>query len=230
MADLQPKPRSGPTSASRREPLTRERVLAAAMAIADERGLEALTMRGLARALGVEAMSLYHYAASRDEIVDAIVGRVVEQVDLTGADGDWRAAIRAIATSAHAVLRRHPWACNPLMSGPRIQPARLRMVDVLLGRLNEARLPGPLADLTYHAIDAHILGFTLWQAGYSRGFDQLPPGGVGEVLRRIHIEDYPALAEHAAYHMAPRPPGQPTEFEFGLDLILDGAERLRDAS
>jgi len=220
---------SSKKTAAPRTPLSRERVLAAAMAIADERGLDALTMRGLARALGVEAMSLYHYATGRDEIVDSIVELVVEQIELPSAEGDWKAAIRSSAISAHQVLRRHPWACNPLMSARGIQRARLRQIDGVLGRLNDANLPPQLGDLAYHALDSHILGFTLWEAGYSIGLSRLPADGVEAFLREIHIEDYPNLAAHAAYHFAPRSKGGPTDFEFGLDLILDGVERMRDA-
>ena len=217
-----------PADPPRREPLSRERVLAAAMAIADERGLEALTMRGLARALRVEPMSLYHYATSRDDIVDAIVGLVVDQFELAPDDGDWKAAIRTSAISAHRVLREHPWACNPLMSTRRIQRARLRHIDALLRRLADAALPDRVLDLTYHAIDSHILGFTLWEAGYSIGLNRIPEDGIEAFLREFHIEDYPNLMAHARYHLTPREPGGPTEFEFALDLILDGAERLRD--
>jgi AcrR family transcriptional regulator len=210
---------------SGRLPLSRERLLDAAMAIADSRGLEALTMRGLARDLGVEPMSLYHYAASRDEIVGAIVDRVVEEIDLPAPEGTWKSAIRASAISAHQVLKRHPWACNPLMSAPRVSAPRLRMIDGLLARLADAGLPAGLEDLTYHAIDSHILGFTLWLAGYSSG-----PALVGDELREfleeIHIEAYPHLNAHVAYHLEPRPAGSPNEFEFGLDLILDGVERM----
>jgi AcrR family transcriptional regulator len=224
-----PKPPS-PAEPPRREPLSRERVLAAAMAIADERGLEALTMRGLARVLGVEPMSLYHYAASRDDIVDAIVELVVEEFEIAPDDGDWKAAIRASAVSAHRVLRLHSWACNPLMSARRIQPARLRHIDAILRRLADAALPDRVLDLTYHAIDSHILGFTLWEAGYSSGLSRIPADGIEDFLRELHIEDYPDLMAHARYHMTPRAPGGPTEFEFGLDLILDGAERLRDGA
>ena len=200
------------------------------MAIADDRGLEALTMRGLARALGVEPMSLYHYAASRDEIVEAMVGLVVEQFELPSRRDDWKAAVRASLISAHRVLRRHPWACNPLMSARGVQPARLRHIDALLGRLTDAGLPPGLADLTYHALDSHLLGSTLWEAGYASGMTNIADADRDAFLRELHIEQYPNLQAHVAFHEEPRPAGGPSEFEFGLDLILDGAERLRDAT
>jgi AcrR family transcriptional regulator len=207
--------------------LSRERVLDAALTLADEQGLEALTIRGLARALGVEPMSLYHYAASRDEIVGAIVDRVVEQIELPPVGSDWRAGIRACAISAYRVLREHPWACNLLMAGPRVSHARLRQIDALLERLEAADLPPELGDLAYHAIDSHILGFTLWEAGYGRG---LPPRQGEELeafLRDLHLERYPHLEAHAAWHAMPRTSAPRDEFEFKLDLILDGIERLR---
>src|SRR5690242_5907841 len=123
-----------------REPLTRDRVIDAALQMADANGLDAVTMRGLARVLNVEPMSLYHYAASRDEIVGAIVDRVVSQIDLPTTDTDWRAAIRASAISAHKVLRAHPWACAPLMSATRVSAARLSLIDALLAALQTAQL------------------------------------------------------------------------------------------
>jgi AcrR family transcriptional regulator len=204
--------------------LTRERVLRAAMEMADEGGIDALTMRRLARALGVEAMSLYHYAASKDDIIGGIVDLVVREFELPSPEVGWKAAIRASAVSAHRVLRRHPWACNLLMSGPRVSSARLRHIDALLARFAEAGLPDDLTDLAYHALDAHVLGFTLWEAGYTSGMKGMA-ADVGAVIRELHLEDYPSLLEHAAFHQRPRAPGRRGEFEFGLDLILDGLER-----
>ena len=216
----------------RRQPLSRERVIAAAMALADDGGLDAVTIRGLARALHVEPMSLYHYAASRDEIVGWLVDQVVDEIDLPPSGGDWKSAIRATAISAHAVLRRHPWACNLLMAGPRIAQGRLRQIDALLEHLDDAHLPPELADLAYHAIDSHILGFTLWEAGYARGLVGVrAPADLEAFLKTIQIERYPHLQAHALWHGQPREAGRPSknEFEFGLDLILDGVERLREA-
>ena len=213
--------------AGRREPLSRERLIDAAMAIADQGGLDAVTIRGLARALHVEPMSLYHYAASRDEIVGWLVDRVVDQIELPSAASTWRDGLRACAVSAHDVLRRHPWACNPLMAGPRISTPRLRMVDAMLATLGRANLPPELADLAYHAVDSHILGFTMWQAGYSSGMP-LTSEELEGFMRAIQIERYPSLQAHAAWHLQEPAPVRVSEFEFKLDLILDGIERLRD--
>jgi AcrR family transcriptional regulator len=212
---------------NRREPLSRDRVLATAMAIADADGLDAVSIRGLARALGVEPMSLYNYTSGRDELLDALVERVAELIELPPTEGDdWRGPVRASAISAYHVLRAHPWACQPLMSTPKPSRARLRLIDALLGRLEEAGLPGELMDLAYHALDSHILGFTLWEAGYSRG-TVLSGEDLAAYLREIHIDDYPHLATHARWHLEPHSEEGRDEFEFGLDLILDGVERLR---
>ena len=205
-----------------REPLTRDRVLDTAMAMADEGGIEAISMRRLAQALGVEAMSLYHYAASKDDILAGIADIVVRQIRLPAADGDWKLAIRACAISAHDVLRAHPWACNLLMSGDGILPSRLALIDAILARLEDAQLPGETLDLAYHALDSHILGFTLWEAGYSRGLRNVPVGDLDTLVRSVGLSPYPHLVAHAAWHLDPSRAGHTPEFEFGLDLILDG--------
>jgi AcrR family transcriptional regulator len=218
-ATTEPRPKAA------RLPLSRERVLEAALSLADEGGIEGLSMRRLARTLGVEAMSLYHYAASKDEILDGVVDLVVREIELPSPEGTWKAALRATAISAHQVLRRHPWACNLLMSGPRVMPARLAMIDAMLGRLADANLPGEMADLVYHALDSHILGFTMWEAGYTVGLKDAPTD-VATVVRDLGLERYPHLMDHVAFHFEPRP-NVPRKgaYEFGLDLILDGVDR-----
>ncbi len=218
-----------PAKPNPRAPLTRDRVLQAAVDLADEGGLDALTMRRLGQALGVEAMALYYHAANKDDILAGIVDLVVREIELPATGGDWKAAIRASAISAHQVLRRHPWACNLLMSGPRVLPARLRQIDALLGRLGDAGLPDEITDLAYHAIDSHILGFTLWEAGYASAFKRLPADFMKTMVRDLSLEKYPNLVEHVAYHLRPPSEDRRAAFEFGLDLILDGLEPARDS-
>jgi len=220
---VNPAPRLSRTR-RRREPLTRDRVLATALAIADAEGLEALTMRRLAQELGVEAMSLYHHVEDKRDLLGGIAELVVRQIELPSLDGDWKAAIRACAISAHAVLRAHPWAPNLLMSTDAMVPSRLQMIDAILDRLADAHLPDETLDLAYHALDSHILGFTLWEAGYSRGLSALPEeGGLEAVAEAIGLRTYPHLFEHAAWHFAGGHGAKPA-YEFGLDLILDGIE------
>src|SRR5690349_13494187 len=192
---VNPVSRRGGRGRSRRgrDPLTRDRVLAQALEIADAEGLDGLTMRRLAQELGVEAMSLYHHIGGKDDLLGGITELVVREIELPPADGDWKAAIRACAISAHRVLRQHPWAPNLLMSTDAIVPSRLRMIDAILDRLGQARLAPDILDLGYHALDSHILGFTLWEAGYREGMRTMPAGGFEEVAERIGLSAYPHL-------------------------------------
>ena len=203
-------------------------MLRGAIDLADEGGMEALTMRRLARALGVEAMSLYYHAANKGDILAGILDLVVREIELPALGAPWKAALRASATSAHEVLRRHPWACNLLMSPAHVCPARLRQMEALLRCLRDGGLSVELTDRAYHALDSHILGFTLWEAGYTSGFKGAPADFATTFLRELSDEDYPHLADHVAYHLRPPSGDRGGDFVFGLDLILDGLERALD--
>jgi AcrR family transcriptional regulator len=217
-----------------RKPLTRERVLDAAFAIADTDGIEALSMRKLGQALGVEAMSLYNHVANKAELVAAMVDRVVVQFVLPDDEPRWDDAIRRCATSAHGLLSRHPWACSlallpsgaSVVGGPRV-----RYMEWLLRRLREAGFPAETAYSAYHTIDSHIFGFTLWQLGHAAAARRLAPeGDLGEWAQGFIAQmrpAYPYLAEHAEQHMAAPSGDGEREFAFGLDLILDGLKRRR---
>src|SRR5205809_5129785 len=163
-----PTTRNTDSSSKIRAPLSRDRVLQAAIGLADEGGIESLTMRKLARGLGVEAMSLYNHVANKGDLVDAMVDLVVGEIELPST-ADWDGAIRQYAISAHEVLLCHPWACSLVMSPPtdRIRRSpRLRYVEWLLARLREAGFSAELTYHAYHALDSHILGFTMWQLGH----------------------------------------------------------------
>lgn len=214
-------------SAKPRVHLSRDRVLRVAIQIADKNGIESLTMRNLAQRLGVEAMTLYHYVANKDDILNDIVDLVVREIEVPSEGGDWRAALRRSAISAYKVLLRHPWACSLMMSPARIGPARLRYMESLLGRLRGAGFSAEMTHHAYHALDSHILGFTMWEVGYSTGIKELPDSGAS-LRREISLEGYPYLVEHMEQHGKPsRGDG---EFGFGLGLILDGLEKIRVTS
>ena len=206
-----------------RAPLSRDRVLRAAISIADEGGLESLSMRKLAQDLGVEAMSVYYYVANKDEILDGILNFVITEFELAEGGPNWKAALRRSAISAHDVLMRHPWACNLMMSVKRVAPARLRYMESLLQRLREAGFSANMTHHAYHALDSHIIGSTLWEAGYSsnKDLDEMAKKFVPTALR-----EYPYLAEHAEQHVTRSKRKDVPEFEFGLDLILDGLEKM----
>ncbi|HYN90225.1 MAG TPA: TetR/AcrR family transcriptional regulator C-terminal domain-containing protein [Ardenticatenaceae bacterium] len=212
-----------------RVPLSRERVLRAAINLADESGIESLTMRKLAQVLGVEAMTLYYYVAKKDDILDGIVDLVVSEMELADGGAGWKVAIRKTAISAHEVLVRHPWAASLMMSTTGVSPARLRWMDSLLRCLREAGFSAELTHHAYHALDSHITGFTLWEVSFP--FDAAELANIGVAfLRELPGDEYPYLAEHIEQHLTPSSHDDEGEFEFGLDLILDGLERLRDTS
>ena len=227
MSSEAPLPTQTDPTAQPRIPLSRERVLAAAIELADEGGIESLTMRKLAQALGVEAMSLYNHVANKGDIVEAIVDRIVSEIELP-ADGDWETAIRTYAIDVHEALLLHPWSCSLVMSPSMnfAEPnARMRYIEWMLGRLREAGFSAELAYHGYHALDSHILGFTLWEVGYSAGARALPDLGAA-FRRQFPVDRYPYIAEHMGEHSkkSSRADG---EFGFGLDLILDGLEEIR---
>jgi AcrR family transcriptional regulator len=198
--------------------------------MADEAGIESLTMRKLGQALGVEAMSLYNHFANKDAILAGIVDLVVGEIELPSLDEEWDVAVRRCAISAHEVFLRHSWACALAMS-PRMAvssiSARMRYIEGLLGRL---RLAGFSPDLTYHAyhaLDSHVLGFTLWEIGHTVT-PEADEEIVAQIVRDLSLEEFPYLAEHAEQHFADVAPDVDGvgEFEFGLDLVLDGLKRL----
>lgn len=213
-----------------RDPMSRERVLDAAISLADERGIDALTMRGLAQALGVEAMTLYYYVRNKDDILNGIVDRVVSEFELPSQSDDWRPALRASAVSAYRVLLEHRWAAALILSGSGVSQTRLRYMDAILGTLRGAGFSPEMTDHAYHALDSHVMGFTLWVVGMNLGTDEELAALARDFLEQIRDAEMPHLAEHVEQHMKPRSPDDKPEFEFGLDLILDGLERMREAA
>jgi len=211
-----------------RVPLSRERILRAALELADANGIESLSMRKLGQKLGFEAMSLYNHVANKDDVLDGILDLVLAETSPPSPDGEWSAALRESAISVHQALRRHPWACNLLMAPGRIRPARLRYMDLLLGRLREAGFSAETTYHGYHVLDAHIFGFSLWLASHQFSADQTA-SMVAEFERMIPIDEFPYLHEHGLQHLTEGPLHDVSAFEFGLDFILEGLARVRDA-
>ncbi len=209
----------------RRAPLTRDRVLRAAVRVADKGGIEALSMRKLAAALGVEAMSLYNHVANKEEVLDGIVDIVVGEIDVPAPGADWKAAMRRRATSAHEVLLRHPWASMLIVSRVNVGPAMLRYVDATLGCLREAGFSHAMADHAWNAIDSHVYGFTIQALNFP--FD---PSQYADAARQflplIPADRYPHLHALALQVIEGTHQGV-HDFGFGLELILDGLENLR---
>jgi AcrR family transcriptional regulator len=207
-----------------RTPLTRERVLRCAVGIADEQGLNALTMRSLAQALEVKPMSLYHHVANKDEILDGIVDLVFAEMELPSPEGAWRSEIARRASSARDVLRRHPWAITLMESRSTPGPATMRHHDAVLGTLRAAGLSLEMTGHAYALLDAFVLGFAVQEAALPFGPDTAPEV-TGAIAAQFSPDDYPHLAEYA-YERAMKPGYDfGDEFEFGLGVILDALER-----
>ncbi len=215
-------------AASGRTPLSRDRVLEAAVALADEDGLEAVSMRRLGQVLRVEAMSLYKHVANKDDILDGIADLVVGDFEVPSGDVDWKAAIRRSAISAHQTLLRHPWASSLIESRLSAGPARLRYLDAVIGVLSAAGFSMPVAVRAIMALDSHTYGFVLQELAWP--FDDENAAEVAAAFAQaLPAGDYPNLLAMANM-AATTPGGAPVDFAFGLDLILDGLERVRDAA
>lgn len=206
---------------SSRTPLTRDRILAAAVELADREGIAALSMRRLAQTLGVEAMTLYYHVRNKEALLDGIMDLVFQEFEPADPDAPWTSAVRATAISAYDVLMRHPWAAE-LSFKTGVSPARLRWMDALLGTFRRAGFSPAMTHHAYHAIDSHITGFTLWVVGMPLD-DETMPDMAASFLSTIPPGDLPNLVEHVEQHV--HPTDDIREFEFGLDLLIEGLER-----
>ena len=223
----------------RREPLSRERVLRAAMDLADRDGLDALSMRNLAAELGVEAMSIYYYFKSKDELLAGMKDLVMMEVELPeGRPSEWKASLRGTVMSYYNALRRHKWVNGIRLSPGNIQkvategtsPGTIRYMESVLRRLRRAGFSARMTHHAYHILESHIVGSSMWIAGIEA---VLPKGKeLAELARvvvaRVPIAEYPYFHEHLGQHGGKMTKGDKSPFEIGLDLILDGLDRQRD--
>ncbi len=223
-----------PTSATpkpeSRIPLSRERVLRAAVALADDKGIESLTMRELGLRLGVEAMSLYNHVANKGDILDGIVDLVVSEIDLPPDAVDWREAMRRRAISAQAVFSLHPWASALIDSRESSGPARLRYLDWMLGTFRRAGFTTEMTVRAFSVLDSYIYGFGRQQLNMSAGAGVKPEETTQAFLRAIPAGEYPYLREMVVEYAINTGHDESADFDFGLSLILDGLQRLLDAA
>jgi AcrR family transcriptional regulator len=215
----------------KREPLSRDRVFAAAVKIADVDGLAALTMRSLAQELGVKPMSLYYYVRNKEEILDGIVDSVFAEIQLPEIGKEWRAEVRQRARSARLALARHPWALALMETRANPGPATLRHHDAMLGTLRGGGFSLSMTAYGYAIIDAYVYGFALQEA--SLPFEGAESAGevAGSIMESFAVGEYPHLVEFATQHVLQPGYDFGAQFDFGLDLILDGlAARLQDGN
>jgi AcrR family transcriptional regulator len=219
--------------AEARVPLNRERVLRAAIALADKAGFESLTMRKLAKELGVEAMSLYNHVANKADILDGIIDIVFSEIEPPRVGGDWRSAMRQRATSTREALARHRWAVGLMESQMTPGPANIRLHDSVLGCLRQAGFSVEMAVHAYSLQDSYIYGFALQEKGFAVQRSSLPAEEESlakAMLRQLPADDYPYIAETVGGYVTGDGYDFADEFEFGLDLILDALERLRGSA
>jgi AcrR family transcriptional regulator len=216
------------TRTKRHAPLSRELVLHAAVALADEHGSEGLTMRKLAKELGVEAMSLYNHVANKDDLLDGMVDIVFGEIEAPAAGGDWKAELRKRAVSTREALERHRWAIGEMEGRTNHGPANLRLHDAVLGCLREAGFSVEMAVHAYSGQDAYIYGFALQQRDIA---SETPEDFAAEAGRQMReyatsLADFPHLVEVVGGYIAEAGYDYDAEFRFGLDLILDGLEQV----
>ena len=231
-----PKPATEP-----RAPLSKERVLQAAVALAARDGIESLTMRKLADELGAGAMSLYHYVANKERLLDEMIDIVFSEIELPSTDVDWKTAMRRRAISTREVLNRHRWAVGLMESRKSPGPASIRLHNAVLGCLREGGFPIEMTIQAYSVQDAYIYGFALQEKNLpfenaeesaavaeeqARQFAELAQEQQAAAL----AEQFPYLAEVVAGHVAKVGYDFTAAFEYGLDLILDALDKRRDAA
>jgi AcrR family transcriptional regulator len=210
-----------------RIPLSRDRVLRASVTLADESGIESLTMRKLAKEFGVVPMALYKHVANKEDMLDGMVDIFFSEIALPQNGTDWKTAMRQRAISTREVLTRHRWALGLTDSRMKPGPVNLRHHNAVIGCLREAGFSIEMALHAYSALDSYIYGFTLQEQ--TLPFDN--PEEVGDVaevmLEQFPADEYPYLKETIVEHIMKNGWNYAAEFEFGLNLILDSFERLR---
>jgi AcrR family transcriptional regulator len=212
----------------RRAPLTKERVLQAAVELADRDGIEALSMRKLGQELSVDAMALYRHVRNKDDILDGIVDAVIAEIDVPVSDGDWKSALRAQSVAARQVMLRHPWAPRAIVDRTTTSPIMLAYIESVLAKLADGGFSVEMAHHALHVLGSRILGFT--QDPFEDSTDPAPSPEESAAFARAMADRFPRIADLAMsvrHGGALGPCDDDVEFEFSLDLILDGLERRR---
>jgi AcrR family transcriptional regulator len=213
-----------------RSPLSRERVLRAAMARADAGGLDALSMRTLAEVLGVAPMALYRHVADKEDLIDGMVDVVFGEIDLPVIGAAWRTAMRRRAISVRDVLARHRWAIGLMESRRNPGPANLRHHDAVIGNLRAAGFDSAMVAHAYSLLDGYIYGFALTKMNLPFETPEEVDESAQSMLEPFPRSEYPNLVAFVSEHIMQPGYDFGDEFEYGLDLILDGLERAREKS
>jgi len=210
--------------------LSRERVLGTAVELADSEGIASLSMRRLGRELGVEAMALYNYVAGKDELLGGMADLIFSEIVIPPGATDWKTAMRDRATSARDVLNRHPWALALMDSRDTPGPATLQHHESVIGNLRQAGFPVALAAHAFSAIDSYIYGFVLQESNMPFSTGKESQELAQAIVSQLPTDDYFYLREMASEHVLQPGYDFGDEFEFGLELILDGLERTLEGA
>ncbi len=216
-------------TAGQRRRLSRERVLRAAIDQADAVGLEALTMRTLAELLEVAPMALYRHVANKDDLIDGMVDVVFSEIGVPAGGGNWRTAMRRRAIAVRDALARHRWAIGLMESRRTPGPANLRHHDGVIGRLRAAGFNTEMAAHVYSVLDSYIYGFALTKMNLPFETSQQAVGVAEEMLKPFPVNEYPNLVEFLREHVMQPGYDFGDEFEYGLDVVLDGIDVALEA-
>jgi len=213
-------------SAQPRAPLSRERVVRAALVVADRGGIDSLSIRHIAEALGAKPMALYNHISSKNDILDGIVDLVFGEIDVPSSHIDWKVAMRLRAHSARDALVRHPWASTLMQS--RTNPGRetLRHQNAVIGTLRAAGFTIHQAAHAFSVMDSYIYGFTQQQQNLTYTTPEEAAAVAQQILEQLPADEFPHLADMIIEHALQPDYDYAAEFDFGLDLILDGLERI----
>ena len=218
-------------SKKQRQPLTPERVLQAAIDLADDIGVEALTIRKLADSLGVGPMTIYHHVPGKEQIIDGMVDIVFSEIDLPPAELDWKQGMRLRCMSARSALNRHWWAAPLMETRTSPGPASITHHDAVIGCLRSGGLSLQMTAHAYAVLDSFIYGFAVQEAGLPFHGDE-PDVPLDELakgmLEAFPADAFPNFVEFTVEHALQPGYDFGDSFEFGLDLILDGLERATD--
>jgi len=208
--------------------LNRERVLQTAIRLADEEGLEKLSMRRLGEGLGVEAMSLYNHVSNKEDLLNGMIDALYSEIKLPSHDDDWKTALRKRSVSVREVLLRHPWANGLMDSGTSPGPGTLRHHDRVLGTFRNGGFSLAMTAHAFSALDSYVYGYAKQEKALPFDNEEQAAALANVMLGQLPANEYPYLHELMANHVLQPGYNYAEEFRFGLDLVLDALERARD--
>jgi AcrR family transcriptional regulator len=215
-----------PTEVANRAPVNLERTLGAALTVADSEGIQAVTMRRLARELGVEAASLYHHVDGKDQILDGLVDVVAAEIEPPQVSADWREAISQRAHHTRACLRRHPWAVSLMASRTSPGPATLRLLETGIRCFREGGFSVPLAARAVSTVDSYVHGFVLQEVNLPFRNKSELAAMTGAIMEAFPASEFPYLFEMTVEHVLQPGYDYGNEFDSGLTVVLNGVASL----